>query len=372
MQKKGVVFFIFLLFLTMFLSISFLSAADLFVPTMEMITRGYVDASSFVLDTRGTFELAVAGGYKIGGNIMVSIESDDLASLNSPPALSFTSAHVIARNLFTLPINLSYFVGEYETFGNGDVFFKQFGTVPVASKYRGYIYFPEGIRYDGIYNPTGTGIEIETSEDLFPNLQLAGYIYQDSYLGKGYYSSDLRTILNLELFKLEGFVGYSFPVARYGYFRGGVLLYYNTGIGGEFLMQVGIPLWDPSADPLSINLFYFFFEPRVNFNIFSIIITLFWHPSYYQQQTTGELGNADINIDFRAGDLVKNPYAGGLETTLKFQTADTATEQISLSVSPYFRAVTTGIIWTFKINMNLVPFNVSEMFEGFIGVKAEF
>ena len=356
----------------LFLSFSFVSAADLLVPTMEMITRGYVDASSFILDTRGTFELAIAGGYKIGGNIMVSIDSDDLASLSNPPTLAFKSAHVIARNLFTIPVNLSYFVGEYETFGNGDVFFKQFGSIPVASKYRGYLYFPEGTRYDGIYNPAGTGIELETSQTLFENLQLSGYIYQDSYLGKGYYSTDLRTILNLELIKLEGFIGYSFPLSQYGYFRGGLLFYYNTGIGGEFLMQVGVPLWDPSTDPFSINLFYFFFEPRVHFNIFSIIITLFWHPAYYQQQTTGELGNADVNINFRAGDLVKNPYAGGLETTLKFQTADTSTEQIALVVSPYFSSVTTGIIWTFKLNLHIVPFNVSEMFEGFIGVKAEF
>ena len=138
-------------------------------------------------------------------------------------------------------------------------------------------------------------------------------------------------------------------------------------------MQIGMPKWNPEADPLSIDLFYFFFEPRVHFGIFSIFITLFWHPSYYQQTTTGELGSADINLDFRLGDLNKNPYAGGLESTLKVQTPNgtSTADPISVTVSPYFSAITTGIIWNFKVNLNLFPFDTAELFEAFVGIKAE-
>lgn len=348
-------------------------SADLLVPTMELVTRAYVDdGGSFVLDSMGLIDLSIAGGYKIGGNLVVGIESNDLASLSSPPKLIFKSGSAVARNLFTLPMNVTFFIGEYETFANGDLFPKQYGTVPVASKYRGYFYFPEGVRYDGIYTPVGTGLEIETSEEFSDAVQLAAYVYQDSNLGKGFWSADLRTILNFEQVKLDSFFGYSFPISSYGYMHSGILFYYNTGIGSEFLMQVGIPKYDFANDPFSINLFYFFFEPRVHFDIFSVFISLFWHPQYYQQQLTNELGNADIDIDFRIGNLNENLYAGGLETILYFQTADPSTNQIQVTLSPYFSALTTGTKWNFKMNFNVFPFSITNLFECFIGVTAEF
>ncbi len=370
--KKRVYISIIAVFLLVFAS-GFAFSADLLVPTMELVARAHVDELGFfVLDSLGLIDLSIAGGYKIGGNVTVSVEGNDLASLSAPPNLFFKSGSVVARNLFTLPMNITFFVGEYGTFANGEIFQDKYGTVPVATKYRGYFYFPEGVRYDGIYTPVGTGVAVDTSDQFSDILYLSTLVYQDSNLGKGYWSADIRSVLNFEQIKLDTFFGYSFPISKYGYMHTGILLFYNTGIGSEFLMQIGIPRFDFYRDPFSINLFYFFFEPRVHFNIFSVLISLFWHPEYYQQQLTDELGNADINLDFRIGDLTKNPYSGGLETNLQFKTADPSVDQIQVTVSPYFSAITTGTVWNFKINFNVFPFSLTNLFEGFIGVTAEF
>lgn len=352
-------------------------AADLIVPSMELITRGYFDAGRFVLGTRGDLEFEIAGGYKVGGRIALGIESDSLADISLPAFVQFKAASVTARSLFSNTIDLTYFVGEHDVFADGGTFVKDYGTVPIATDYSGYMYFPTGVRYDGLYTPTGMGLEIATSPELWERFSLSGYIYQDSYLTDvfgqpGYFSADIRALVNLEQFKLEGFFGLSFPGAWAGLYRAGLLLFYNPGPVGEFLMQVGIPRWDPVLDPFSINLFYFLFEPRLHFNIFSIILTLFWHPEYYNQQATGELGSADINANFRFGDLDKTPLSGGLETTALFRSPAAGLDQFRFLISPYFSAVTGGIVWNIKLNVQVFPVEFPEMFEPFIGVKAEF
>lgn len=352
-------------------------AADLIVPSMELITRGYVDTGRFVLGTRGKIDFEIAGGYKVGGRIALGIESDSLADISLPTFVQFKAASVTARNLFSNTINLTYFVGEHDVFADGNTFVKDYGTVPIATDYSGYMYFPTGVQYNGLYTPTGMGLEIATSPELWDRFSLSGYFYQDSYLTDlygqaGYFSGDIRALVNLEQFKLEGFIGISFPGAWAGLYRAGLLFFYNPGQIGEFLMQVGIPRWDPVLDPFSINLFYFLFEPRLHFDIFSIILTLFWHPEYYNQQSTGELGSADINANFRFGDLDKSPVMGGLETTALFSPPAAGTDQFRFIVSPYFSAVTAGVIWNIKLNVRVFPVEFPEMLEAFIGVKAEF
>ena len=344
---------------------------------MELITRGYFDSGRFVLGTRGEVDFEIAGGYKVGGRIALGIESDSLADISLPTFVQFKAASVTARSLFSAPLDLTYFVGEHDVFANGSTFVKDYGTVPIATEYSGYMYFPTGVRYDGLYTPNGMGLEISTNSDLWEHCIVSGYIYQDSYLTDlngqpGYFSADIRTLVNYEQFKFEGFFGLSFPVSWAGIYRAGLLFFYNPGPVGEFLMQVGIPRWDPTLDPFSINLFYFLFEPRLHFDIFSIILTLFWHPEYYNQQTTGELGSADINAKFRFGDLDKSPFAGGLETTALFRSPSTGLDQFSFIASPFFSAVTGGVIWNIKLNVRVFPIEFPEMLEAFIGVKAEF
>jgi len=342
--------------------------ADLLVPKMELITRGYIENSSFTLATRGNFDLAVAGGYKFGGRLVFTTESDHLEDITDEGTIQFKAASVTLRDIFTLPLDISYFVGSIETLWSGDIFPERYGTKQIATKYRGYTYFPESIQYDGISDIYGTGMKFDASfSDRFG---AAAYLYQDSYLGDGKYSADIRTLLNLELLKLEAFIGSSFPMSSFGYYRFGLFLFVETGSGGEFLTQIGIPKYDPYTDPFNINLFYFLFEPRVRINIFSIILTLFWHPGYYQFEETNEIGSVDMNINFFVGDPEKYPVSGGLESSLKFST--TSTEQFQAIISPYFSAVTSGVLWDIKINTKVFPFNIEDLFEIFIGIKAEF
>ena len=349
-------------------------AADLIVPSMELMTRGYSQDGVFILGTRGNLDLDVAGGYKFGGSVSINLQSDSLEDFSRDKVLTFKAASVTARELFTLPLDISYFVGKTDLFCNGDIFADVFGAPGVSSLYRGYMYFPETVPYEAIHGIGGTGVKISTSPNRFQRFLASAYIYQDSYMalegGPGYFSTDLRGVLNLEQIKLDGFFGATFPYAPSGLYRMGLLFFYKPATAGEFLMEIGIPRWDPAVDPFSINLFYFLFEPRLTLNAMSIILTLFWHPGYYLQQATEETGTTNININFSFGNLSKAPYAGGIESSISL--LSTETTQFRVLLSPYFRAVTSGVLWDFKVNFNLYPFVLDDLIEGFIGIRAEF
>jgi hypothetical protein len=346
-------------------------SADLAVPEVELITRGYMDGGSFLLATRGDVDFLIAGGYKFGGRILLGFESSDLENIAADRSLQFRGAHIIMRQPLGLSLDLTYFTGELDVFGSGDVFPTAFGSRAIASNFSGYLYFPEDsqIIYNGIHTIDGSGLKISSRFNTDFNLSSL-YVYQDSYLGTGHFSLDLHTVFNTEQFKMESFAGVSYPSSTWGLYRAGLLLFYDTGQGGEFLTQIGIPRWDPVGDPFAIDLFYFLFEPRVRFGGFSIILTLFWHPAYYLQTATNELGSIDINSNFQFGNPEKSINSGGIETKMSLST--TATDQFRAIVSPYFRIATSGVIWNFKVNTQVFPIDVANMFEIFIGVRAEF
>jgi hypothetical protein len=341
--------------------------ANLSVPSMLMYTRGYMNQGTFVLSSFGSMDLLVEGGYKFGAQATFGFESDSLENDTAvEQVLTFKLAKVVIRDIFGLPVDFAYFSGENATFASGDAFPQRFGATPFATDFRGYRYFPEGIRYDGIHTVDGTGGEISTmpTDWLFAAL----YAYQDAYIGAGYYSGDLRGMLSFPRVKLEAFVGGTYPSATYGVYRGGLLFYYDTGSGGEFLTQIGIPRWDPMT-AFGIDLFYFLFEPRVHVDPLTIFVTLFWHPEYYLQQATNELGSVDINVKFLFGDRTVHTATGGVETTFAVRT--TQAEQFSAKVSPFVSIVTAGVLWDIKVNVNLFPFDLNNIAEGIIGIRAE-
>ena len=53
-----------------------LSAADLSVTRMELISSGQMEDDYFVLDTFGDIDIDVTGGYKLGGGLTLGITSD--------------------------------------------------------------------------------------------------------------------------------------------------------------------------------------------------------------------------------------------------------------------------------------------------------
>ena len=346
-------------------------SADINVPVLELTTRGFFDSGgTFTLGTRGQVELLIAGGFKFGGQILMDFENDDLENADNVENLAFKGANITMRNPLNLPIEFAYFTGESDTFGAGDIFPDYFGSKKIASDFRGYLYFPEPdrVRYDGMHVVDGTGIKL-SSAFLTDWNTTSIYFYQDTYLGSGTYSADLWTSVNTERFKLEAFAGASFPASSFGFWRAGLLLFYDTGLGGEFLTQIAVPRLDPANDEVQLDLFYLLFEPRIRFGIFSIILTLFWHPEYYLQTATGELGSADINAKFHFGEP-QGAASGGVEAKLGFSSS--SDDQFKAIIAPYFSVATSGVSWDFKVNTKLFPFDLSDIVEIFVSVRAEY
>jgi len=357
--------------------------ADLLVPSMELISHGQTSGGVFALQTYGDMALQIQGGYKFGGNISFGLTSTNLE--NTPVSmasldLSFLSASISIRDVFSLPMTISYFVGQNDTFGSGEGF-DQFGAAPIMTSYRGFLYFPTGPLYDGIYQVQGTGAHIQYIPQP-ETVSLDLYAYEDThatYPGGvstqsntlGNYSGDFRLLLNFPSIKIEAFAGATY-IAAPGEpeYRGG-LLFYAANRNVEFLTQVGIPYWNPLVDPTpNVNLFYLLVEPRLHLGIVSIIPTLFWHPGYYDQQSNPtELGAFDVNLNVSLGDLTKATLVGGLESNFRFQSS---TGVFQLKESPWIGFSTTGVFWTIKVNTKLWPFSLTDLVDAFVGVRAEF
>lgn len=361
-----------------------LFGANVTIPTFQLLTRGILEGGKFSLQTAGLVEIAFGGGYKFGGQLSLSLDDSNLEQAASLGAtydadeieallnrtLRFRSASVVVRNTFGLPLDVTYFIGEVDRMLNGDVFPDQFGSDIIASEFRGLLYFPTGVVYNGIHAIDGTGFAL-SSAALSPSLFLQAAIYQDAFLGAGLYSVDLRAAFNTPGFKAETFVGASFPAGAWGIYRGGLLLFYNTGQGGEFLTQIGVPRWAPVTDgALNIDDFYFLFEPRVHIGFMSIVLTLFWHPEYYLQEATNERGSTDIIVRFIAGNVQENVVSGGLENGITLRPESTE-EQLRVSVTPFVSVNASGVIWDLKVNVKVFPFALDNLLNAYIGIRTE-
>ena len=164
-----------IIFLIIMLPINLFSA-DLEVPNMELITWADFDTGVPVLTTWGKVDLRMSGGYKLGGSLTLGFDSADLVYsntsldpvtagtddivnyLSNQTYLQFQSAEVTIRELFSTPTELTYFTGATDVLCSGDDFPDIFGSVPVATRYRGYLYFPDN-EFDGIHRINGTGFK---------------------------------------------------------------------------------------------------------------------------------------------------------------------------------------------------------------------
>ena len=361
---------------------SSLSAANLWVPRFHLTTRGYGDEGVLVLTTRADIDLQIEGGLKFGGRLAFSFSNPDITrSAVIPDAydshaienafartISIKSAGVVARSVFGLPIDFSYYTGETAVIGSGDDFPLLFGTTEFATTFRGVYYFPENPVYDGIHSVTGTGFGLGYFGA--DSLAIELFLYQDEILGTGTYSSDLRALFASELVKLEGFLGVTFPSGPYGTYRAGLMMYYDTGAGGEFFSQLGVTHWTPVQEDITIENFFLLFEPRVRIGPVHTILTFFWHPSIYRQEPTDSDGAIDINLKFQYTDVGTFTSVVGVENL--FALRPSQAEQFAISVAPFLSVATTGAIWDFKIKTRVFPFDLDGMFEGLIGVRTAF
>lgn len=360
-------------------------AANVLVPTLDLITRAYMDAGVLVLATHGDMNIAFDGGYKFGGSVAFEYSDGFLEQPSPETGLTFKKAAVTVRQLFSLPIAFSWFIGENDLLCEGDAFGAVFGTLPIMTRYRGFMYFPGSVIYDGIHGIDGTGFRIDVSP-IPESLLFSLYGYEDTNfivdvvqpdesirqeLVPGRYSGDFRVLADFGSLKAEGFLGATYVSASlYGYYRGGVLFYASGGESVEFLAQIGVPLYDPGEDPtFSIDLFYILFEPRLHIGIFSITPTFFWHPSYYLQRPTEETGSFDVNLDLSLGDISDFGLRGGLESNFRFISGSNSFNVVE---SPYISIAAMGMLWDLKLDVHLEWPLTLDSLSGMIGIKAEF
>jgi hypothetical protein len=411
---------IIMLFFTLFIPLWSLFAAEITVPHLELSSRGAVEDGDFGISTSAEADIALNGGYKYGITLGLGAEIPNLekalsygrldlpyASAGSPSdteynamtdevndrfnnqaTLSIRYLEAAVRDLFGKPLELAFFIGHYNKLASGDDFQERFGTVQVGTDMKGFFYYPEGLggdsafRFNGaIHRILGTGLALKGVflDKIIPSL----YLYQDlsfkdevtgSFL-PGHYSGDFKILINGEIFKFEGFTGLTYVNNDNPVLRGGLLAYASKGPMG-LLMQAGLPHWE-AEKTITIDNFYFLMEPRLRFEKIGMNLTFFYHPVYYMNREIldenhePDNGKADINLKVFYGDINHSAFEGGLETTLVMTIHNG--EDMSLWISPFVRAVTSGLLWDFKVRVNVLYFNEGgDLMEGFIGIRTAY
>jgi hypothetical protein len=386
-----------------------LRAADIRVDQLELLTHGALNQSTGTFDANSwlNFNLVMEGGDKFSGLLKLNLINSDVenalnlssSSLNTNTATTSEVANNVnnslspqlmtvamtAKSVFSLPLDLSFFVGQMDNFCSGEDFVPLFGAAPFSTDLRGPMVYPNGVGgnprvwFDGIHQADGTGFRLSTTPNLSSSSVGYAYFYQDSNVGQGTWSGDLRYLVNSPSAKAEIFTGATTGGSG-GLYRGGLLFYATSGGVGEFFSQVGITHWDPTQTP-SIDDFFFLFEPRLNFgHSAQAVITVFSHPSWYLQKDysqLGEEGALDASFDLRFGRIEEKGSRGGVETLLAFrpQTIDpTVTPVLAVDTSPYYSIISGGIRWDFKLDLRVFPFPSPwyGMFMPYIGFETSY
>ncbi|MDR2257534.1 MAG: hypothetical protein LBE14_00135 [Treponema sp.] len=389
-----------------------LPGAEITVPRLELASRGASEADEFAVSTNAAIDIALNGGYKYGILLGLSFESANLGKafsyrnfgaemldpaaavtaeeynrladrFNNRAVLSFRLARATVRELFKLPLEFSYFAGLSDAFCSGEEFARRYGLSYIETDFTGFYYFPEGIggnpyrRYNGIHAAQGTGFSLALTrwENFVPLL----YLYQDiPYIDAGgavsektHYSGDFRALFNGEKIKIEAFGGMSAGKDIDPDFRGGLLAFFTSGRGADFLIQCGIPGW-VQGEEFSIDNLYFLMEPRLSFGLFAVHVNFFYHPlEYLHIKTEEERGKADINIKFLMGNMERFRLQGGLETTVGLK-ADGA-EDFSFKISPFISLLSEGLRWDLKLRFNpLTSERPEEITEIFVGIRTAY
>jgi hypothetical protein len=370
-------------------AVGLLGAAEFTIPRLEMATRGRVENGDFVLGSEISADLSLTGGYKYGVLLGFDFETGDLMDPTSSlgAGLGFRVAKATARDLFDLPLELSYFLGAGDDFCSGDEFSNRFGIAPIGTTYRGFFYFPEGIggimnrRYNGIHSARGTGLSVALTK--WGNIVPIFYLYEDfTYdfpynplsptfdTGDIHYSSDARVLFNNENTKIEAFMGVSLTSDMDANLRAGVLAHFSSNKGMEFLLQGGVPGWDVDSK-FGIDNLFFLMEPRLRFEKGGLNVTFFYHPvEYLHIKTLDERGKVDLNIKFYLGKP-ETGFSGGAEATMSLKID--GMDDFSLFLSPFVSFAASGLLWDAKVRVNVLDFSPpAEVFELFIGVRTSF
>ncbi len=385
--------------------------ADLSVPYLGLLTNGRLNAAgTFELSTRVSIDMLFEGGakfdawFKLGFRnsaveeylraaesltaLPVPFNDDDLATsisnLEDATGLSLRTVAIQIKEVFGTPLQLATFVGHLDTIGSGSDFTQYFGSSDFVTKFRGYMYYPYGLgkpvaqggngvdpsrRYDGLHEIYGTGMRFSVpGETVMPFL----YIYQDSWLGAGYWSADARALVSTDRVKLEAFVGGTLPVSTMGVYRGGLLFFFETGEIGNFYAQIGVPRWDP-LEAFSMEMLSFLFEPRVKLGTGELVLSLFFHPKWYLQKETDEAGAVEFRFDLGFGKVEEGSARAGAEVELSYD-EKRSTAVLSLDAAPYLQTIRNGVRWDLRLAIRAFPLQSPwyGMFQPTLGVSTAF
>lgn len=379
-----------------------LYAAEFHVPSMSMLTEGHLnEEGDFALSTRAGIDILFEGGDKFDAwfsmtfrnpymenyldsisRVQVNNYAGDISSLEAAinrlegaSGLSIGTMAIQTRGLFNTPLELAAFVGHLDNFCSGTDFPQLLGYKDFSTRFKGYMYYPQGIggdlskSYNGIHEVYGTGVRLSLpGENIYPFL----YLYQDSWLGAGQYSMDLRSLFSMGPIKMEAFAGASLPEDTDIALRGGLLFLFEAGEIGEFYAQIGIPYWDP-LDAFKMDLFYFMFEPRILFGFGELIISLFFHPGVYLQKPTNESGAIELRFNLGFGKVDEGKAHFGVETMLNYN-PNLTSNNLHFDAAPYIEFIKNGVRWDLRLLTQALPFNTPwyGIFRPMIGISTAF
>ena len=395
-----------------------LFGAEIVVPNLELASRGAMINGDFGIASSIQADIALTGGYKYGitlglGAEILNLEKalsyrrlELLPAFADPPTkaeydvlvsemndrynnqayISIRSIKATIRELFGSPLEMSFFVGRHDKLASGDEFVDYFGTDPIATGLKGFFYYPEGLnndpflRFNGaIHSILGTGLAFKA---YLGNFIPALYLYQDlsfyqnpggSYL-PGCYSGDFRLLYNGEKAKFEMFFGGTYRKNYDAVLRGGAMAWFGAD-SLSLLFQAGISYWEAGAS-IDIDNCYFLMEPRLRLEKMGVNLTFFYHPVYFMNQEIMEggkqaNGRADINVRIFFGDLNKSAFEAGLETLVNMKVQDG--ENLTLWISPFVSAVTSGLHWNCSVRFNPRYFwDKGDLMEAFIMLRTSF
>lgn len=349
-------------------------ATDLNVSPFEFVTRGFIDDGVFQLETRGEIGIQLQSGFLTRSEVLLGVRSESFGKDPFDPATQVVPvirrAAVTFEELFGTAFNFTYFLGESDRLASGLRFPEAFGTEPIATDFRGYLYFPDGPLYEGLFGVAGTGVRVSSGEQ-WRRTELSVYTYQDNRFDPGVFSNDIAVMFNLEGVQLEAFAGASYPLGAFGRYRGGLLANFSTPEGDALLAQIGVTGFEPGTGAdFGLDDLFFLFEPRVNLGTVGLALTFFWHPGIYDQIENPERGTIDTNLNVRIGNPFEDGVSGGLESRVSIRPE--SAEQFLVTTGPYLRLNSGTVSWDIRAVFRPVPFDLTELVEGYVGVRTRF
>jgi hypothetical protein len=343
-------------------------AANVSVPRLELVSVGSTQTGRFVISTSGDVQVRLEGGAKFGAQVGFGVQSSAIETGVGAEVLELLSAAATLRDLFDSPLELSWFVGRSDAFAFGDSFARIFGTQSAEPRLSGFRYFQRETPFEGIHRIDGTGLSLRLPL-IESGLDAYAYVYQDAVLGPGVFSADLRPIMQLGDLLLEPFVGASFPFGTAGLYRGGLLLFYDTGEGGAFLVSAGLPYFLPPVTDFGLTDFFLLFEPRVRLGPLGIVLTVFRYPEFYLFEPVADAGLLDINLALELG-RPESEIRAGVESRLKIE--EETGGEVSLTLSPFLKPFAGGVLWDVRANLTLIPLDIQTLFGLSISIETEF